>query len=210
MNIYEKLQAMRCKMQTMPLKKSGKNKFAGYEYFELQDIMPTINNLMMEHGVSSELAYGDYNEPATLKIINVEKPDEVMKFTCPVKPANLKGCHEVQNIGASITYIRRYLYINAFEIVEHDALDRMPLDNKPAERKTTESIYISEAQRTQLGALAKSMNYNNSEVYDYIEVVYGFKNSKEITKDKLQEITDCIAKRKVALKIEEKENANKQ
>ena len=37
--------------------------------------------------------------------------------------AELKGCHEIQNLGASETYLRRYLYVAAFEIVEHDALD---------------------------------------------------------------------------------------
>jgi hypothetical protein len=37
--------------------------------------------------------------------------------------AALKGCHEVQNIGAVETYQRRYLWVSAMEIVEHDALD---------------------------------------------------------------------------------------
>jgi hypothetical protein len=37
--------------------------------------------------------------------------------------ANLKGCHPVQNLGATETYIRRYLWQTALEIVEHDAID---------------------------------------------------------------------------------------
>jgi hypothetical protein len=37
--------------------------------------------------------------------------------------AALKGCHEVQNIGAVETYQRRYLWVTAMEIVEHDVLD---------------------------------------------------------------------------------------
>jgi hypothetical protein len=37
--------------------------------------------------------------------------------------AELKGCHEVQNLGAVQTYLRRYLWTTAMEIVEHDALD---------------------------------------------------------------------------------------
>ena len=127
MNIYEKLQGIRCVLQDSNLKKTGKNPFAKYEYFELQDIVPTINNLMLKNKVVSELSYN--KEIACLRLINSEKPDEVMSFTCPVEMAELKGCHPTQNLGATITYIRRYLYINAFEIVEHDALDRMPMDN---------------------------------------------------------------------------------
>jgi hypothetical protein len=37
--------------------------------------------------------------------------------------AALKGCHEVQNVGAVETYQRRYLWVTAMEIVEHDVLD---------------------------------------------------------------------------------------
>ena len=44
-------------------------------------------------------------------------------FTSPMSTASLKGCHEVQNLGAVETYIKRYLYQNCFEIVESDVLD---------------------------------------------------------------------------------------
>ena len=37
--------------------------------------------------------------------------------------AQLKGVHEIQNLGAVETYQRRYLYMVAFEIVEADVLD---------------------------------------------------------------------------------------
>jgi hypothetical protein len=37
--------------------------------------------------------------------------------------ANLKGTHPIQNLGAVETYQRRYLWMTAMEIVEHDILD---------------------------------------------------------------------------------------
>jgi hypothetical protein len=52
-------------------------------------------------------------------------------FTSPMSSAALKGCHDVQNLGAVQTYLRRYLWTNAFEIVEHDALDATT-GNQPA------------------------------------------------------------------------------
>jgi hypothetical protein len=48
---------------------------------------------------------------------------QFIEFKCPMSSAALKGCHEVQNLGAVQTYLRRYLWTNAFEIVEHDAID---------------------------------------------------------------------------------------
>ena len=61
-------------------------------------------------------------ELAKLTITDVDDGTAV-EITSPMGSAALKGCHEVQNIGAVETYQRRYLWVTAMEIVEHDALD---------------------------------------------------------------------------------------
>jgi hypothetical protein len=120
MTIYEKLNETRIRFQESGIKQSGKNKFAGYTYYELGDIMPVINRLAKEIGFSCIVSFG---EIATLEVVDSTKPEERIKFTSPMSAANLKGCHDVQNLGAVETYIKRYLYQNAFEIVESDGLD---------------------------------------------------------------------------------------
>jgi hypothetical protein len=60
---------------------------------------------------------------AHMRIIDVDKPDNMIIISSPMSTAALKGCHEVQNLGAVQTYLRRYLWVAALEIVEHDALD---------------------------------------------------------------------------------------
>ena len=60
---------------------------------------------------------------ATMTIIDVDKPEDRIVITSPMGSAALKGCHDVQNIGAVETYQRRYLWVAALEIVEHDAID---------------------------------------------------------------------------------------
>lgn len=121
MNIYEKLNAARVRFQSGNPKMSGKNTFAGYQYFELSDILPVINKIGEELKFSCLVSFTP--ELATLSVIDVEKPEDKIVFTSPMSSANLKGCHEVQNLGAVETYIKRYLYQNAFEIVENDALN---------------------------------------------------------------------------------------
>ena len=115
-NIYSKMQKARCEFQEKPLKKSGHNKFAGYHYFELGDFLPTINSLLEKYNLCSNISFD--NEMATLTIVNAENTDEKLVFTSPMSNANLKGCHDVQNLGAVQTYLRRYLWVNAFEIVD--------------------------------------------------------------------------------------------
>ena len=120
MSAHKKLQEARIQLQGKQLKKSGHNKFAGYEYFELGDFLPTIQDIFQSLGLCGTI---NFNQLAELRICDVDKPDDFIIFSCPIAQASLKGCHEVQNLGASITYLRRYLWVNALEIVEHDALD---------------------------------------------------------------------------------------
>jgi hypothetical protein len=102
------------------LKKSGHNKFAGYQYFELGDFIPTINQIFNEVGLCGVVSYD--SEIASLTITDTDDGTNII-ITSPMAEANLKGCHPIQNLGAVETYTRRYLWVTAMEIVEHDALD---------------------------------------------------------------------------------------
>ena len=119
----------------MNLKKSGQNKYAGYAYYELGDFLPVINKLGKELGFICMVTFDDF---AKLEIIDIEKEDKLV-FTSPMSTASLKGCHEVQNLGAVETYLKRYLYQHAFEIVEGDVLDGAfnPNEKSQAKPKTT-------------------------------------------------------------------------
>jgi len=130
MNVYEKLQKARIDLQAKKMTKSGHNKFAGYQYFELGDFLPEINKLFADLKLCSTVSFG--KELAELKVVNMEKPEEVITFTSPMAEANLKGCHPIQNLGAVETYSRRYLYVTALEIVEHDAVDSAAPVNETA------------------------------------------------------------------------------
>ena len=46
MNLFQKLQEARVRLQDLNVKKSGQNSFAKYSYYELGDILPAINNII--------------------------------------------------------------------------------------------------------------------------------------------------------------------
>lgn len=127
MNVYEKLNKARVMFQEANVKKSGQNKYAGYTYFELNDILPIVNKICNEIKAVCVLNFTE--TVATLQFIDCEKTDDIITFTSPMSEATLKGCHKVQNLGAVETYIKRYLYQNCFEIAENDALDSQPINN---------------------------------------------------------------------------------
>ena len=129
MNIYEKIAIMKQEISKAELKKSGLNKFAGFTYYELGDVLPTIIALCNKHKVCTFTSYT--NELATLTAVNIEKPEEQVVITSPMKELELKGCNQIQALGGVETYSRRYLYLALFDIVEADSFDATSGKDQP-------------------------------------------------------------------------------
>ena len=181
MNVYQKLQLARVKLQNVELKKSGHNKFAGYRYFELADFLPTVNSIFNEVGLSHTLEFTD--TLATMSVIDFEKGG-IAKFTCPMATAELKGCHPVQNLGASITYITRYLLVMALAICEHDALDATTGADEPKSAKPIpKSVFdtLDEQSQTEIKSYAADviMLIHKDQVGEAVEYI----NSLELDAD---------------------------
>lgn len=194
MNVFKKLQTCRAELKKLPIKESGNNKFAGYQYMELGDFLPHIVDLCQEHGLCPVISFGDI---ATLIIVNSDKPEEQIIFESPMSTAELKGCHAIQNLGAVETYLRRYLYVTAFDIVEHDALDSThgkepEKKQQPAKPEATGSTgggeVISEAQSKMVYA---KCNNKGIDLKDLV-TEFGVKSTKELLKSQLNDVLKWI------------------
>ena len=138
MNVLKKLIDSRVALQHKSLNKSGHNKFAGYKYFELADFLPTVQQIFQEKGLVDVISFTE--TLATMIVFDIEDGSSV-SFTSPMGSANLKGCHEVQNIGAVESYQRRYLYTTALAIVENDVLDAVTGDDaKPVVKEAVKEV----------------------------------------------------------------------
>lgn len=133
MNIYEKLIEARLKIQANGIKKSGRNDYSKYDYFTLKDIIELVVPLCSELKMLPVISFTA--ESATLEIIDAEKPAEKIVITSPMSRAALKGCHEVQNLGAVQSYLRRYLYMAAFDIDECEG-ESVDGAEPPSQQKT--------------------------------------------------------------------------
>lgn len=130
MKVFKKLQQARVALLDANLKKSGKNKFAGFEYFELGDFMPTINRIFLDVGLCGVVHFTvDY---AVLTIYDAESESgECIDFRSPmVFASNPKG-QAIQDLGSTHTYLRRYLWLLAMDIVESDTVDALPQKDAP-------------------------------------------------------------------------------
>jgi hypothetical protein len=130
MKVFKKLQQARVTLLDANLKKSGKNNFAKFEYFELGDFMPTINKIFLDIGLCGVIHFtSDY---AVLTIYDADsEAAESIDFRSPmVFASNPKG-QAIQDLGSTHTYLRRYLWLLAMDIVESDTVDALPQKDAP-------------------------------------------------------------------------------
>ena len=135
MNTYQKLNDLRAEILKAPLKKSGRNEFQKFDYFELKDFIPTVLKKCEEIGLIGLDKVVDGTAVLTIK--NAEDPtDEVIEFTVPWVMSSTSNT-PIQNLGATITYIRRYLWMMALEMVENDIVDAQDQKVQPKAAKAS-------------------------------------------------------------------------
>lgn len=149
--------AARLELQGRKLNKSGHNKFAGYKYFELGDFLPTIQEIFAQQGLCGVVSY--LPDVAVLTITDMDDGTYI-HINSPMSSAALKGCHEVQNLGAVQTYLRRYLWVTAMEIVEHDALDATTGSETPSLKPPFKPLAKEEVSKAPVAIPKAKVNAN--------------------------------------------------
>ncbi len=140
MNVYQKLIKARQMFLQSDIQKTGKNMHLSFMYFELEDIVPTVISIFSEVGLLSTISFDD--SLAKMTIINTDNAEEKVDFTVPFTPlqpiisnTGKQATNEMQALGSSITYMRRYLYMIAMDIVESDSIDSELGKDEPVKAK---------------------------------------------------------------------------
>ena len=127
-NVYQKLLKARTLFLGSNTQKSGKNMQLAFKYFELDDIVPIATKIFEDIGLISLVSFE--GERAVMQILNTDNPEESVSFFAPfvtlepiVSNTGKKATNEMQALGSSITYMRRYLYMIALDICEPDEID---------------------------------------------------------------------------------------
>jgi hypothetical protein len=142
MSVYKKLQEARILLQNTKLNKSGKNKFAGFSYFELSDFIPQVTEIFNKVGLCGVVSFT--NDTAYLTVHETEG-DGFISFTSPLVMAeNAKG-QAIQSLGSTHTYFRRYLWLMCMEITENDLIDSIEPAGKALVNISPEKFTVNPA-----------------------------------------------------------------
>lgn len=121
MSIYEKLARIQEEVMNTSFSKSGENKFQKYDYFELEDLLQKIIPLTIKYETTIMFSFTEHGV-LKLKDWNPEKGEVSIRVPFPELEAN-RGINKIQSTGAYITYLKRYLLMNMFLIMENDIVD---------------------------------------------------------------------------------------
>ena len=171
-NLYAKLNVVRVEL-SKSLEKSGKNNYSRYDYFQLKDFMPQALALCNEQGlftkfwidrekielpskkvtqylngenqgeIVTEENNFQYVEYAYVLVVDVESGAEEL-FKKETREVTLQASQPIQNLGGKNTYMKRYMYMDVFEINENDSVEEetgapvkveTKVETKPKSRK---------------------------------------------------------------------------
>ena len=179
MSVYKKLSEARVAFLESPVKKSGKNKFAGYEYFELGDFIPTILKIFDGHGLCGIVHFD--TGMAYLDVVDVDSGEKIVFSTPLVMAHNPKG-QAIQDLGSTHTYIRRYLWLMAMEIVEHDAVDASAPSETPKSAPKTAPAPTVQASAPSVGEVLQPSSLEHEFLVEKLtETATMMRTEKELT-----------------------------
>lgn len=125
LNIYQRLALVREKFASAGITKSGKNTQLKSKFFELDDIVPIAMPLFHEQNLIPMVNFT--KDDATMTILDMTDPQTTIVFTAPMREwLGNSAVTPVQALGATETYMRRYLYQQALDIVEADEMENRP------------------------------------------------------------------------------------
>ena len=132
LTIFQKLNKVRLEFMKKPIEKSGKNKFAGFNYYELKDIIPTAIKLLDKYNLCFVISFNE--DDATAILIDSET-EKTIEFRTYVEKLDVraKGMNSAQARGAVETYARRRLWSSLLELTDGEVVDTISVGAKGVE-----------------------------------------------------------------------------
>lgn len=163
MPVYTNLNAARMAFHQLKLKKSGKNEYAKYTYYELADFLPAALQIFADHDLCAFISFDEGG--CVMRIVDTSDGSDIV-LKSPVADAQTKGSLPIQALGSTHTYMRRYMWGLAVELVESDGIEAVAgkKGNEPVDQA------ISADQLSELHDLIEKTGTSLEAMCDYYKV----------------------------------------
>jgi len=200
LNIYQKLNKVRKGWVDLGIKPTGSNSYTKAKYFEEGDLIP--NGINLSETIGLVPIFNLVEDEAELVVYDTTS-DKSIRFAISRADAGLKSVTPVQQLGAEITYLKRYLWRIYLEAVETDVLD----SNVGSGKLETEKEFT---HLEEINMLIQDSQFDIDTVYDWIEKKWGKRTPiDELKTAQFSELKNsllaAIAKKKQVIKEPEED-----
>ena len=144
-SIYRRMANVREQFLAEGIKKTGKNMTLKSRYFDLNDIVPVAQPLFFANGLFPKLDV--LQDMCVLSIVDMDDDTKRIDFTAPLEHwQGNAAVTPVQALGANLSYMRRYMYQIALDVVEADEMESGLLPN-PTAKTEKPTLPVSEEAR---------------------------------------------------------------
>ena len=139
--VLKKVRKARQHVKTLDVKKTGRNEYSKYDYYTPEQIGAIMNEIEKKFDLFMHfnLVRDDFGkEIGVLRVFDLDSGKD-MAWTMATDVAELKATNKAQKYGGTMTYCKRYLQMNAFDIADNSAdFDSIEKAKKKAKSKTLE------------------------------------------------------------------------
>lgn len=216
MNIYKKMSIIKKELTELGLKQSGENTFSNFTYFEKGDFMPSLLLLQDKYGVDDTIKISRIKDQCLLILTNTNDSNDFKEIEIPYEEAQMlaKGgapskTDNIQRMGATISYLTRYLYLIAYNLTDKDMVEayrkQVELDEKEShDKKEVEyNTNIKENPKhymTELYEIINGSTIKSSQLDEFVNLAFGKENATLLTYDEFEEFKVLLNKKIKQLK----------
>lgn len=225
MNIYKKIITIKKELAELELQKSGKNEFSKFEYFEKADFMPSLIMLQEKYGVDDTIKISRIKDQCLLILTNVDDSTDFKEVEIPYEEAQMlaKGgapskTDNIQRLGATTSYLTRYLYLIGYNLTDGDMLEayrkQVEKDEKEQQEKAKEEYEknIKENPKhymTELYAIINGTPIKANQLDGFVVKAFNKENPTQLTYEEFETFKTMLNKKIDKLMEEANENQSK-
>lgn len=176
------------------ISKDGENTYSKYAYFTPDGIMRVLNPLLQKHRLITffNLKFKETYFEAILDIQDLDSPDNI-RYQFDILKATVKGANEAQNSGATLTYGKRYLLMNIFNIADNSMdFDSNEMTEKQSKNLKTDDFLDEKKTKPEPKTLEPKEEKPDRTFEEFKEELKKLKTEKEITTHYKEIVTTAV------------------
>lgn len=194
--IMSKLQELRDEIKG--IKAEGRNNFNNFDYIRLKDILKIVTPLLKKYHLATH--HRLWMNPPLVDLVDTETGYSISFGTnCTVEPQGKNNNQVLQALGSTETYLRRYIYLQIFDLYDDDPDKNFGKESSAGKKSTPKRMQkkpnVSDERLWVIAQLiAKELSQQKLQVNDdnKLKIADGMFKKQSITADEYRQIKKLI------------------